>query len=29
MANENPGKIGIGPEGRPAALIQFIVLTVV
>jgi hypothetical protein len=29
MANQKEGKIGIGPEGRPAALIQFVVLTAV
>lgn len=30
MGNEQPmAKIGVGPEGRPAALIQFIVLTAV
>jgi hypothetical protein len=28
MGTENPSKIGIGPEGRPAALIQFVVFAV-
>jgi len=29
MANQKESKIGIGPEGRPAALIQFVVLAVI